>query len=72
MAFPQYLWHLFQGYYQHFSYIVLETYTSPSAFLEADKQEIIDISNQQLAFNTYAQNKGNAIIQAAIDNRLAT
>ena len=47
---------------------MLETYTSPSAFLEADKQEIIDIIRSTARFGlTYAQNKYNAIIQAATD-----
>ena len=45
---------------------LLETYTSPSAFIEADKQEIIDIIKSTARFGlTYAQNKYNAIIQAA-------
>ena len=43
-------------------------YTSPSAFLKADKQEIIDIIKSTARFGlTYAQNKYNAIIQAATD-----
>ena len=50
------------------SLTLLETYTSPSAFLEADKQEIIDIIKSTARFGlTYAQNKYNAIIQAATD-----
>lgn len=50
------------------SLTLLETYTSPSAFLKADKQEIIDIIKSTAHFGlTYAQNKYNAIIQAATD-----
>ena len=46
----------------------METYTSPSAFLKADRQEIIDIIRSTARFGlTYAQNKYNAIIQAATD-----
>lgn len=44
----------------------LETYTSPTAFIEADKQEIIGTIKSIALFGlTYAQNKYNAIIQAA-------
>ena len=44
----------------------METYTSPSAFIEADKQEIIDTIKSIARFGlTYAQNKYHAIIQAA-------
>ena len=50
------------------SLTLLETYTSPSAFLKTDKQEIIDIIKSIAHFGlTYAQNKYNAIIQAATD-----
>ena len=50
------------------SLTLLETYTSPSAFLKTDKQEIIDIIKSTAHFGlTYAQNKYNAIIQAATD-----
>lgn len=46
----------------------METYTSSSAFINADKQEIIDIIKSTACFGlTYAQNKYNAIIQAAND-----
>jgi hypothetical protein len=46
----------------------LETYTSPNAFLEADKQEIIDTILSTARFGlTYAEKKYNAIIQAAND-----
>ena len=65
MAFPQYLG-IFSKVTINTSLTLLETYTSPSAFLEADKQEIIDIIKSTARFGlTYAQNKYNAIIQAA-------
>ena len=41
MAFPQYLG-IFSKVTINTSLTLLETYTSPSAFLKADKQEIID------------------------------
>ena len=67
MAFPQYLG-IFSKVTINTSLTLLETYTSPSAFLEADKQEIIDIIKSTARFGlTYAQNKYTAIIQAATD-----
>ena len=67
MVFPQYL-DIFSKVTINTSLTLLETYTSPSAFLEADKQEIIDIIKSTARFGlTYAQNKYNAIIQAATD-----
>ena len=67
MAFPQYLG-IFSKVTINTSLTLLETYASPSAFLEADKQEIIDIIRSTARFGlTYAQNKYNAIIQAATD-----
>lgn len=67
MAFPQYLG-IFSKVTINTSLTLLETYTSPSAFLKADKQEIIDIIKSTARFGlTYAQNKYNAIIQAATD-----
>ena len=64
MAFPQYLG-IFSKVTIHTSLTLLETYTSPSAFIEADKQEVIDIIRSTARFGlTYAQNKYNAIIQA--------
>ena len=67
MAFPQYL-SIFSKVTINTSLTLLETYTSPSAFLEADKQESIDIIKSTARFGlTYAQNKYNAIIQAATD-----
>ncbi len=65
MAFPQYLG-IFSKITIHTSLTLLETYTSPSAFIKADKQEIIEIIKSTARFGlTYAQNKYNAIIQAA-------
>ena len=67
MVFPQYL-DIFSKVTINTSLTLLETYTSPSAFLKADKQEIIDIIKSTARFGlTYAQNKYNAIIQAATD-----
>ena len=67
MAFPQYLG-IFSKVTINTSLTLLETYTSPSAFLEADKQEIIDVIKSTARFGlTYAENKYNAIIQAAND-----
>ena len=65
MAFPQYLG-IFSKLTTDTSLTLLDTYASPSAFLEADRQEIIDIIRSTARFGlTYAQNKYNAIIQAA-------
>ena len=65
MAFPQYLG-IFSKITINTSLILLDTYTSPSAFLEADRQEIIDIIRSTARFGSaYANNKYNAIIQAA-------
>ena len=65
MAFPQYLG-IFSKLTTDTSLALLDTYTSPSAFLEADRQEIIDIIRSTARFGlTYAQNKYNAIIRAA-------
>ena len=65
MAFPQYLG-IFSKVTTNTSLTLLETYSSPSAFIEADKQEIIGIIKSTARFGlTYAQNKYNAIIQAA-------
>ncbi|MDE5907720.1 MAG: IS110 family transposase [Lachnospiraceae bacterium] len=67
MAFPQYLG-IFSKVTVNTSLTLLETYTSPTAFIEADKQEIIDTIRSTARFGlTYAQNKYNAIIQAAND-----
>ncbi len=65
MAFPQYLG-IFSKVTTHTPLTLLETYTSPSAFLKADGEEIIDIIKSTARFGlTYAQDKYHAIIQAA-------
>lgn len=65
MAFPQYLG-IFSKITTNTSLTLLETYTSPTAFIEADKQEIIDAIQSTARFGLpYAQNKYHAIIQAA-------
>ena len=65
MAFPQYLG-IFSKVTVNTSLTLLETYTSPAAFIEADRQEIIDAIKSTARFGlTYALNKYNAIIQAA-------
>ncbi len=65
MAFPQYLG-IFSKVTVNTSLTLLETYTSPSAFLEADKQEMVDTIKSTARFGlTYALDKYNAIIQAA-------
>ena len=65
MVFPQYLG-IFSKVTTNTSLTLLEMYTSPSAFLEADPQEIIDIIKSTARFGlTYALNKYHAIIQAA-------
>ncbi len=65
MAFPQYLG-IFSKVTTNTSLTLLETYTSPSAFIKADRQEIIDTIKSTARFGlSYAQNKYHAIIQAA-------
>lgn len=65
MAFPQYLG-IFSKVTTNTSLALLETYTSPTAFIHADKQEIIDTIRSTARFGlTYAHNKYHAIIQAA-------
>jgi transposase len=65
MAFPQYLG-IFSKITINTSLTLLETYTSPIAFLQADKQEIVDTIKSTARFGlTYANKKYNAIIQAA-------
>ena len=67
MAFPQYLG-IFSKITANTSLTLLETYTSPSAFIEADPQEIIDTIKSTARFGVaYAASKYNAIIQAAHD-----
>lgn len=65
MAFPQYLG-IFSKVTTNTSLTLLETYTSPSAFIATDRQEIIDTIQSTARFGlTYAQNKYDAIVQAA-------
>ena len=65
MAFPQYL-SIFSKVTTNTSLTLLETYTSPSAFIAADRQEIIDTIRSTARFGlAYAQNKYDAIIKAA-------
>ena len=67
MAFPQYL-AIFSKVTTNTSLTLLENYTSPEAFLNADQQEIVDSIRSTARFGlTYAQNKYNVIIQAAHD-----
>ena len=65
MAFPQYLG-IFSKITTDTSLTLLDRYTSPNAFIEADKQEIIDAIRSTARFGiTYAESKYHAIIQAA-------
>ena len=65
MAFPQYLG-IFSKITTNTSLNLLETYTSPEAFLHADKQELIDTICSTARFGlTYAKQKYDAIMQAA-------
>ena len=65
MAFPQYLG-IFSKLTTNTSLNLLETYTSPEAFLHADKQEIIDTICSTARFGlNYAEQKYYAIIQVA-------
>ncbi len=67
MAFPQYLG-IFSKVTTNTSLTLLETYTSPSAFIEADRQEIIDSIKSTARFGlAYAQNKYQAIIHVAYE-----
>ena len=67
MAFPQYLG-IFSKITTNTSLTLLDRYTSPNAFIAADKQEIIDTIRSTARFGiTYAQSKYNALIQAAHD-----
>ena len=69
MAFPQYLG-IFSKVTTNTSLTLLETYTSPDAFIGADKQEIVDTIKSTARFGlTYANNKYHAIIQAANEAR---
>ncbi len=65
MAFPQYLG-IFSKVTTNTSLTLLETYTSPDAFLQADRLEIIETIKSTSRFGlTYAQNKYHAILQAS-------
>ena len=65
MAFPQYLG-IFSKVTTKTSLKLLETYTSPAAFLEADSQEVIDTIKSTARFGiAYAQDKYTAIVRAA-------
>ena len=65
MAFPQYLG-IFSKVTTNTSLALLETYASPAAFIEANKQEIIDTIKSTARFGlTYALKNYNAIIGAA-------
>ena len=67
MAFPQYL-KIFSKITTNTALTLLEKYTSPDAFLNAPKDEIIISIRSVARFGiTYAENKYNAIIQAASD-----
>ena len=65
MTFPQYLG-IFSKVTVNTSLTLLETYTSPAAFIEANRQEMMDTIKSTARFGlTYALNKYHAIIQAA-------
>ena len=67
MVFPQYL-KIFSKITTNTALTLLEKYTSPDAFLNASKEKIIDSIRLTARFGlTYANNKYNAIIQAAND-----
>ncbi len=67
MVFPQYL-KIFSKITTNTAMTLLEKYTSPETFLSASKDEIIASIRSTARFGlSYAQNKYNAIIQAAND-----
>ena len=67
MAFPQYIG-IFSKVTINTSLTLLETYTSPKAFIEAEEQEVIGIIKSTARFGLiYAKDKYNAIIKAAND-----
>jgi len=67
MVFPQYL-KIFSKITTNTALTLLENYTSPDAFLNAPKEDIIASIRSTARFGlTYAQDKYNAIIQAAND-----
>jgi hypothetical protein len=70
LVFPQYL-KIFSKVTTNTSLTLLEKYTSPDAFLETKKQDIIESIRSTARFGlTYANNKYNAIIQAAKDAKI--
>ena len=70
MVFPQYL-KIFSKLTTNTSLTLLENYPSPDAFLEAKKQDIIDSIRSTARFGVkYANEKYNAIIQAASDAKI--
>jgi transposase len=70
MVFPQYL-KIFSKITTNTSLTLLEKYTSPDAFLEASKDDIISSIRSTARFGlTYASNKYNAIIQAVKDAKV--
>lgn len=70
MIFPQYL-KIFSKVTTDTSLTLLETYTSPDAFLNASKAEIVHSIRTTARFGlTYASNKYDAIIQAASDSKV--
>jgi hypothetical protein len=67
IIFPQYL-KIFSKITTNTALTLLETYTSPDAFLSTSKDEIINSIRSTARFGiNYAENKYNAIIQAAND-----
>jgi transposase len=67
MVFPQYL-KIFSKITVNTALTLLENFTSPDAFLNASKDEIIASIRSTARFGTlYAEKKYNAIIQAASD-----
>ncbi len=69
MVFPQYL-KIFSKITTNTSLTLLEKYTSPGAFLNASKEEIITCIRSTARFGiTYATNKYHAIIQSANDTK---
>lgn len=70
MVFPQYL-NIFSKVTTDTSLTLLETYTSPDAFLNASKAEIVDSIRFTARFGlTYASNKYRAIIHAASEAKV--
>lgn len=69
MVFPQYL-NVFSKITTNTALTLLEKYTSPDAFLSASKDDIINSIRSTARFGIiYAENKYNAIIQAANDSK---